>query len=90
MTADSDLKRLRWRCHHRGIKEMDLVFMRFLEQHYPTLDDAQRETFEALIDIPDLDIMNWILQREEAPPHFHHFIELMREVSGKPDPTPAR
>ena len=90
MASDSDLKRLKWRCQHRGIKEMDLVFMRFLERHYPGLDTTQRQEFEALIDVPDLDIMNWILQREAPPQRFRHFIELMREVSGETRPTPTR
>ncbi len=84
MSSDTDLKRLKWRCQHRGIKEMDLVFMRFLEQHYPTLDEAQCKAFEALIDVPDLDIMNWILQREPPPERYRDFIERMRDTGRSP------
>ncbi len=78
MDSNTELKRIKWRCQHRGIREMDLVFARFLEQHYPRLDADQRQQFEALIDVPDLDIMNWILQRENPPARFQIFIEQMR------------
>jgi antitoxin CptB len=58
----SELSRLRWRCR-RGIKEMDIVLQRFLEQTYPTLTTRQQQNFDHILDESDLDIMDWILGR---------------------------
>ncbi len=58
----SELSRLRWRCR-RGIKEMDIVLQRFLEQSYPGLSSQQQAHFDHILDEADLDIMDWILGR---------------------------
>ena len=61
----SELSRLRWRCR-RGIKEMDLVFQRFLEQEYAELSEQEKELFEQILDESDLDILDWILERQDV------------------------
>lgn len=44
-------ERLRWRCR-RGLLELDLILARFIEQ-YSQLDNAQRDEFDRLLDMPD-------------------------------------
>ena len=46
------LQRVRWRSR-RGLLELDIVLGRFIEAHYAQLDDAERQVFEALLDMPD-------------------------------------
>jgi antitoxin CptB len=63
---DATLKRLRWRCR-RGMRELDLVLMRFLDLDYPTMDTDTQRAFDALLDTPDPELYAWLLQRT-APP----------------------
>lgn len=60
----SKQSRLAWRCR-RGIKEMDLVCQRFLEQEYPRIGEQERQLFERILDENDLDILDWILERSQ-------------------------
>ncbi|MFP4162305.1 MAG: succinate dehydrogenase assembly factor 2 [Ectothiorhodospira sp.] len=52
-----------WRCR-RGTRELDLMLERFLEAHWPGLDAAQRQAFEALLQREDDDLQRWLLYGE--------------------------
>jgi antitoxin CptB len=60
-------RRLLFRCWHRGTQESDLILGRFAETSLKSMDSAQLDRFEALLDIPDPDLFDWILGRS-APP----------------------
>ncbi len=76
----SELSRLRWRCR-RGIKEMDLILQRFLEQNYPALPPQQQSLFDQILDETDLDIMDWILDRSQPEnPDYETLIRLFRQA----------
>ena len=79
----SKQSRLQWRCR-RGIKEMDLVCQRFLEQEYPRISDEERRLFDQILDESDLDILDWILdrsrpRRSEYQPLIDRFRQLKPE-----------
>jgi antitoxin CptB len=57
---DGTEARLRWRCR-RGMKELDLLLARWLEQRWAGADDARRRDFEWLIEQPDPDLADWLL-----------------------------
>ena len=57
------LERVRWRCR-RGLLELDIVLARFVEQRYAGLDQAQKEAFDALLDMPDTVLWDMIAGRE--------------------------
>ncbi|RME33063.1 MAG: succinate dehydrogenase assembly factor 2 [Gammaproteobacteria bacterium] len=76
---EQKLKKLRWRCHRRGIVEMDIAFGTLLDRHYTHLPPEQQQAFEALIDEADLDIMNWITGRREPPDRYRELVTLMRD-----------
>ena len=61
------LERVRWRAR-RGLLELDIVLGRFIEAHYAQLDEAGRQTFEALLDMPDNPLWDMIAGRLEATP----------------------
>lgn len=44
--------RLRWRCR-RGLLELDLVLLRFLERQYPDLSAPEQLAFDKLLETPD-------------------------------------
>ena len=59
------LERVRWRAR-RGLLELDIVLGRFIETHYAQLDADGRQTFEALLDMPDNPLWDMIAGRLEA------------------------
>ena len=61
---EGERSRLLWRCR-RGIREMDIVLQTFLNQSYDTLSDADKKSFSHLLDEADLDILNWIMGKDE-------------------------
>lgn len=59
------VSRLRWRAR-RGLLELDIVLGRFIDVHYAQLDEAERQAFEALLDMPDNPLWDMIAGREDA------------------------
>ena len=47
-----ELGRLRWRCR-RGMKELDVLLTRYVEQHYGGASRAARRAFRELLEAPD-------------------------------------
>lgn len=62
---DKSLQRVRWRAR-RGLLELDIVLGRFVEACYAQLDDAGRQTFEMLLDMPDNPLWDMIAGRQDA------------------------
>ena len=85
MSADDALSgRLRWRCR-RGAKELDLLFDRFLDHGYESLDPAQRRRFDALLDQPDPQLLAWFSgDGEPADPRMK---AIVRRILGSADPA---
>ena len=85
MAADS---RVRWRCR-RGIRELDLVFARFLERHYATLTPPASACFDRLLEEHDLDIYDWLLGRLTPPPDYQALLAKL-ELEPQGGLPPAR
>lgn len=66
-TMDAVRKRLRFRCWHRGMKEMDLILGPFADRHLASLNDAQIEQFSAMLDVPDPDLYAWFSGIKPVP-----------------------
>lgn len=45
-----------------------MVLGPFADQVAPTLDDAELDAFEALLDVEDHYLYAWIIEREPTPP----------------------
>ena len=56
------VKKLRWRCR-RGMKELDVILTRFLDEKYPTLDEPTKLDFVAFLEESDMDLLNWCTGR---------------------------
>ena len=63
---DEALRRLRWHCR-RGLLELDLLFVRFLEQRYSALDVEQQGAFQQLLEQPDQTLLAWLQGQQEPP-----------------------
>lgn len=70
---------LLWRCR-RGIREMDLLLQRFVETRYDKLSEEEKSAFTELLEQPDLDIMDWIMERSVPPTNsLKTIIQLIRD-----------
>ena len=58
-------RRLRWRCR-RGLLELDIIFVRFIEAQYLKLSVEERQTFEELLDLPDNPLWDMVSGRIDA------------------------
>ena len=69
-SLDLKRKRLRFRSWHRGTKEADLVVGGFADDHLAAMSADQLDRFEALLEAPDPDLMDWITGRRPPPADF--------------------
>jgi antitoxin CptB len=58
-------RRLKFRAWHRGMQEVDILLGRFADAHLDGLDEAGLAGFEALLQVPDQDILAWISHQAE-------------------------
>ncbi|MFB2606775.1 succinate dehydrogenase assembly factor 2, partial [Rhizobium phaseoli] len=67
---DPRRRRILFRCWHRGIREMDLVFGQFAEAEIATLSDAELDEFETIMAEEDNDLVRWIMGTWPVPERF--------------------
>lgn len=77
-TDDTRLKRLKFRAWHRGFREADLILGPFADTHGASLTAEQLDAFEALLEQPDQDLYEWIVERTPTPPE--HDGEIMQMI----------
>lgn len=79
MTSDDTrLKKLKYRAWHRGFREADLILGPFADKHVSNLTADQLDLFEVLLDQPDQDLYEWIVEKTVTPAEFDG--ELMRMI----------
>lgn len=67
LLRDVRIRRLRYRAWHRGCKETDVILGRFCDAHLDAMEDAQLDTFEAMLDEDDHDIWQWVAYGAPVP-----------------------
>ena len=67
---DTRIKRLKFRAWHRGFREADLILGPFADKYAHLLTPEQFDAFEALMEQPDQDLYEWIVERTPTPPEF--------------------
>ena len=84
-TIENRRKRLRFRSWHRGTKEMDLLMGSFADAHLGDFGSAQLDRFEALLDVPEPVVYDWILGRSAPPADYDHDVmQLLRAFEFQP------
>jgi antitoxin CptB len=66
--------RLRWRCR-RGMKELDILLTRYIDERFSTASPQEQEAFEGLLEIQDPVIFAYCLGQERPPEHLAVLIE---------------
>jgi antitoxin CptB len=59
----SEESRLRWQCR-RGMRELDELLLRYLENHYVDADAREKAAFSAVLDLADPELNAYLLQRQ--------------------------
>ena len=70
MPSDADLKRLRWRAHHRGIREADLLVGAFFDARHSGWKARDIAQFEAMLEDQDVDILAWAHGTADVPDRY--------------------
>lgn len=76
---DTRLKRLKMRSMRRGIKEMDLILMRFSEARLADMSAEALDVYENLLDENDQDLYQWVSGQTPAPQGLTALIEEIAE-----------
>jgi antitoxin CptB len=77
-------RRILFRCWHRGIREMDLVFGQFADNELPALSEAELDELERIMAEEDNDLVKWILGTLPIPQHLDTPL-FARVAAYKPD-----
>ncbi len=64
MADDVELRRLRWRSR-RGLRELDLLLVPFVEEVYPRLPGRARRAYRRLLELEDTELQAWFSGRGE-------------------------
>ncbi|MGE4528957.1 MAG: succinate dehydrogenase assembly factor 2 [Rhodospirillaceae bacterium] len=60
-------KRLMFRSAYRGMKELDLVIGAFAEAKLAGFGAEELRQYEAILDVPDSDLLDWLCGKSEVP-----------------------
>lgn len=69
-------RRIRWQCR-RGLLELDILFTRFLDQHYMALDASEQASFQSLLTQPDQTLLAWIQGQQEPPSELKSILHIV-------------
>lgn len=77
-----DKNRLFWGSR-RGMLELDLVLLPFLENVYPSLDQEDKERYWSLLECEDQDMFGWFLKRKDPDdPELLKIVTIIRNNTG--------
>ncbi|MCK7597183.1 succinate dehydrogenase assembly factor 2 [Microbulbifer sp. CAU 1566] len=80
-----DRNRLFW-ASRRGMLELDLVLLPFLDNVYETLSPEDQQRYIRLLDEQDQDLFAWFLRREDPEdPELKHIVQIIRDNTGLQD-----
>lgn len=65
MSILKDKARLKWACR-RGMLELDVLFIPFVDEAYEHLSPEDRLTFERLLECDDPELFAWFMGHEEC------------------------
>lgn len=60
MNGSIEIRRLEWRCR-RGMKELDLLLLRYLRQRHAQAASDERSAFVEFLELPDPDLVRYLI-----------------------------
>ena len=77
-----DMHRLRW-ASRRGMLELDLVLLPFVEKVYETLPEDEKLLFDKLLDCEDTELFNWFLEKGKPDePELQKIVKIVLDNTG--------
>ncbi|MCP1726665.1 antitoxin CptB [Natronospira proteinivora] len=74
-----ELSRLRWFCR-RGMKELDVMLSRYLDEQWPQAPQSERAAFARLLDCQDPELWDWLTGRSQpGEKDLAHVVSRIRE-----------
>jgi len=77
---DTRLKRLRMRSMRRGIKEMDMILIRYSDARLDALSGPDLDLYDALLEENDQDLYQWVSGQVPPPARFDPLIADIRQT----------
>jgi len=65
MTLTDNKPRLRWACR-RGMLELDVLFLPFVDEAYDELSEENKAIFERLLECQDPELFAWFMGHEKC------------------------
>jgi antitoxin CptB len=65
---DARRRRVLFRATHRGTHETDLLVGGFVAPRVSAMTEAELDALETILDLPDIDLADWLTGRREIPP----------------------
>ncbi|WP_404342441.1 succinate dehydrogenase assembly factor 2 [Vreelandella venusta] len=83
-------KRLYWHSR-RGMWELDLLLIPFLEKRFDTLSEQDQLSYQRLIEEEDQDLFVWLMHREwPEDPELRHLVQMIVEHAETTDNSAYR
>ncbi len=60
----NELSQMKWHCR-RGIKELDIILGKYLEEHYDSASQSEQYAFRDLLLLEDPVLFSFLLETEE-------------------------
>ncbi len=77
MTELHSKQRIRWACR-RGMLELDVLFMPFVEDAFDALSTSQQAVFQRLLEADDPDLFAWFMGHQECKdPELKQMVKLI-------------
>lgn len=67
---DPQRRKLQFRARHRGMRELDVLLGGFADARLAGLSAAEADEFERLMELPDRDVLAWLMGEAERPAGF--------------------
>jgi antitoxin CptB len=83
-TLDVRRRRLLFRSTHRGTHEVDILLGGFVAPRIAGFSEAELTALEAVMDLPDVDLADWLCGRLPLPPeHDGPMLRAIIEAAGR-------
>ena len=82
--TDPRRRRILFRATHRGTQETDRLVGGYVSPRLHSFNEAELDAIEAMMDLPDADLADWLMGRLPIPPGPHHaLLQAMRAAGGR-------
>ncbi|HET9020093.1 MAG TPA: succinate dehydrogenase assembly factor 2 [Acetobacteraceae bacterium] len=78
---DARRRRALFRATHRGTHETDLLVGGYVESRIDRFTEAEMDALEALLDLPDPDLADWLTGRVPLPDDAAPMLRAMRDAA---------